>query len=246
MVDAQRVSCDTCDAGKAENSTTHECEACGGGQFSAPGAARCLSPGDCPDGEMVNAMKTGCIGCSAGKRSQGGDPCSTCPEDTWSGCSAAECIPCVDGSVVNAGVCKKGGVAQPSLANETACLRNAGSWEPGNTVCSKCAAGLYEVSGAGLCGPCPAAWISGIGAVECRTCEPGKITILQQSSCQSCAPGTHANVPGRTGCLDCPEGYVAAFQQPVKILIHFFSDRTRCSATATARILIPAECSAVS
>ena len=34
--------------------------------------------------------------------------------------------------------------------------------------------------------------------------------------------------------------------QPVEILQNTFSDRTLCIFTATARVLIPAECSAVS
>eukprot|EP01043_Picozoa_sp_COSAG02_P003592 COSAG02_NODE_89_length_38500_cov_61.646910_4_plen_2440_part_00 len=130
----------------------------------------------------------GCIECPKGKfaSSTGSQQCETCPENTFAGVGAAECLPCVAGEFqgdLECLACVPGQYDHDSQAS---------------TPCELCPIGQFLTS-------------SGVAGDEsvCAVCPPGKSSTAGAIECATCSPGDydHDN-DGSTPCLPCPAGAV--------------------------------------
>ncbi len=199
--------CTDCPAGSSSHAGI--CSLCADG-WAAEAGGPCL---ECQIGQEVNAARSSCELCPAGKFSDraASEDCSDCgPGETslddrsgcyqcpsgWIGTGTGECLQCGAGEFADAvsGTCKACPSApQPGVPNGACVFCGAGS-EPSTTNASECS-------------PCSANTFSPGSGTPCLPCPRGQVPS-SPSSCGFCAAGQQADPDTGVTCTACPKGSV--------------------------------------
>lgn len=201
--------CTACAAGKSQSlSGQVTCVTCAKGKYQwRTNASDCL---DCEvgkfngwDASVWDALRAApnCTGCSVGRYAEvtGSSACSMCGEDRFqNGTNASFCYACTVGWYAG----------------------------PGQTACSLCAAGKYQVWGVGCfdclvstyqpgrgrtyCEQCPNGKYgydnASTSLSDCAVCSPGKYVLYGMRKCESCEAGTFQTLFSASTCVKCNAG----------------------------------------
>lgn len=225
--------CRECDAGTytSRSDTVEFCDKCPTGS-SPEGAKSVAECKPCPRGTRPTVG--GCSPCGRGAFTLG-DVCMSCPPGSFSAFKATECTLCPQGKITNrifqenCRPCPPGfttngpGASQCKPIGVSKCPK--GSFKKRNGDCETCMEGYFRDLKTRTCKKCPPGSVSKGGLrTKCDRCPPGQTTMLfdglncfcpqglfrsKKGTCEKCPPGTggnFANVPGKSGCIECEPG----------------------------------------
>ena len=222
--------CTACPAGSAMNRTNATaCTVCAAGKSQGlSGQAVCRT---CESGKYQPRVNTSaCQNCEAGYA-------NGLSGDAWDALGQApSCAPCGLGKYGGTtGMSACAACGEDTFQNVTgttvcrACTPNYYS-NVGQTVCSSCARGTYQVWGVGclqcelskyqpgrgrtMCEVCPVGKFTGGNGSQsledCVLCSPGTYVAPGMQRCETCAAGKFQTAFSGSGCLDCSAGEYAS------------------------------------